>query len=148
MNRAHLYRLELPAGPEPLVPRRRRLEITERVGPDGTVLTPLAPGEVEGLVAALRGARAWRRGGVPAPRLRQSGARAGARGSALAPHFRHVSVSSEINAEFREYERTCTTVLNAGVMPLADRYLDGLRAPRSGRPRAAPRCTCCTRRAA
>ena len=47
---------------------------------------------------------------------------------ALAPHFRHVSVSSEINAEFREYERTCTTALNAGVMPLADRYLGDLTA--------------------
>ena len=47
---------------------------------------------------------------------------------ALEPHFRHVSVSSEINAEFREYERTCTTALNAGVMPLADRYLGGLTA--------------------
>ena len=47
---------------------------------------------------------------------------------ALEPHFRHVSVSSEINAEFREYERTCTTALNASVMPLADRYLGGLTA--------------------
>ena len=34
MNRTHLYRLDLPAKPEPLVPRRRRHEITERVGPD------------------------------------------------------------------------------------------------------------------
>src|ERR1700720_466659 len=42
MNRAHLYRVDLPARAEPLVPRRRRLEITERVGPDGTVLTELA----------------------------------------------------------------------------------------------------------
>ncbi len=63
---------------------------------------------------------------------------------ALEPHFRHVSVSSEINAEFREYERTWTTALNASVMPLADRYLDG-SSPRSAAARAAPRCTCCTR---
>src|SRR5207247_783774 len=46
--------------------------------------------------------------------------------AALAPHFAHLSVSSEINAEFREYERTSTTVLNAAVMPLASRYLDEL----------------------
>jgi len=44
----------------------------------------------------------------------------------LEPHFRHVSISSEINAEFREYERTCTTALNASVMPLAARYVAGL----------------------
>src|SRR5207244_3183567 len=43
-----------------------------------------------------------------------------------APHFAHLSVSSEINAEFREYERSSTTVLNAAVMPLASRYLDEL----------------------
>ncbi|MGH7419030.1 MAG: hydantoinase/oxoprolinase N-terminal domain-containing protein, partial [Candidatus Rokuibacteriota bacterium] len=54
MNRAHLYRLDLPARAEPLVPRRRRLEITERVGPDGTVWTPLCPDELEGIVSALR----------------------------------------------------------------------------------------------
>src|SRR5207249_765519 len=45
---------------------------------------------------------------------------------ALAAHFPYLSVSSEINAEFREYERTCTTVLNAAVMPLAARYVDDL----------------------
>src|SRR5207247_1744955 len=46
--------------------------------------------------------------------------------AALAPHFAHLSVSSEINAEFREYERSSTTVLNAAVMPLASHYLDEL----------------------
>src|SRR2546430_4785202 len=35
-------------------------------------------------------------------------------------------VSSDINAEFREYERSCTTVLNAAVMPLASSYIDQL----------------------
>src|SRR5206468_4025386 len=42
-------------------------------------------------------------------------------------HFPHVCVSSEINAEFREYERSCTTVLNAAVMPLASSYMEELR---------------------
>jgi N-methylhydantoinase A len=45
-----------------------------------------------------------------------------------------VSVSSEINAEFREYERGCTTVLNASVMPLAARYLDDLARRTGGKP--------------
>ena len=47
--------------------------------------------------------------------------------AALAPHFALVSISSDVNAEQREYERTATTVLNASVMPLATRYLDELR---------------------
>src|SRR5262245_64248894 len=41
MSRLHLYRLDLPAKAEPLVPRRLRREVTERVTPDGTVLTRL-----------------------------------------------------------------------------------------------------------
>jgi N-methylhydantoinase A len=40
MNRPHLYRIDLPAKPEPLVPRRLRTEVGERVGPDGSVLAP------------------------------------------------------------------------------------------------------------
>jgi len=125
MNRAHLYRLELPARAEPLVPRRRRLEITERVGPDGTVQTPLALGELDGLVAALR-AEGVEAVAVCLLHAYANPAHEQALRRALEPHFRHVSVSSEINAEFREYERTCTTALNASVMPLAARYVDGL----------------------
>ncbi len=34
-----------------------------------------------------------------------------------------VSLSSEILPEFREYERTSTTVINAYVAPVMDRYL-------------------------
>src|SRR5262249_61887886 len=46
--------------------------------------------------------------------------------AALGTKYRHVSISSAINAEFREYERTSTTVLNASVMPLAARYIEDL----------------------
>ncbi len=53
-NRTHLYRLDLPAKPEPPVPRHLRLEVSERVGPDGAVVAPLALDEVPALVAALR----------------------------------------------------------------------------------------------
>ena len=41
-NRTHLYRLDLPAKPDPLVPRHLRLEVTERMDAEGNVLTPLA----------------------------------------------------------------------------------------------------------
>ncbi len=49
-NRTHLYRLDLPAKPEPLVPRHLRLEIGERLGPEGEVLVPLALEELAPLV--------------------------------------------------------------------------------------------------
>src|SRR2546427_9768389 len=52
-NRTHLYHLDLPAKPEPLVPRRFRLGISERGGPDGAVLTTLAHGRIRPHVEAF-----------------------------------------------------------------------------------------------
>ena len=48
--------------------------------------------------------------------------------AALEGQVPFVSASHEINAEYREYERTSTTALNAAVMPIADRYLADLEA--------------------
>src|SRR5204863_627800 len=45
-SRLHLYDSRLPAKPEPLVPRRLRLEVAERVGPDGSILIPLDVNEL------------------------------------------------------------------------------------------------------
>src|SRR5688500_7428832 len=53
-NRTHLYRLDLPAKPDPLVPRHLRLEVTERMDAEGNVLIPLAADEVGTLVADLK----------------------------------------------------------------------------------------------
>ncbi|HXG16013.1 MAG TPA: hydantoinase/oxoprolinase family protein [Calidithermus sp.] len=136
-QRLHLYDLRQPPKPPPLVARRLRLEVTERVGPDGTVLVPLALEELPGVVAALQ-AEGVESVAVCLLHAYANPAHERALQAALARHFEHVSVSSEINAEFREYERTSTTVLNAAVMPLAARYiadlvgtlgLDGARVP-------------------
>src|SRR5947208_16476340 len=54
--RADLYDLFQDA-PSTLIPRRRRFEITERIGADGAVVTPLAEEEIDGLIASLREAR-------------------------------------------------------------------------------------------
>src|SRR5262249_61533996 len=54
--RADLYDLFQDA-PGTLIPRRRRFEITERVGSDGAVITPLAENEIDALAAALKAAR-------------------------------------------------------------------------------------------
>src|ERR671931_2187673 len=52
-SRLHLYDLQAAPKPPPPVPRRLRLEITERVGPDGAIETPLKLEEIPALVAAL-----------------------------------------------------------------------------------------------
>ena len=126
-NRTHLYRLDAPAKPEALVPRRWRAEVTERSAVDGTILTPLALDDLPALVERFKA------GGIESVAVCLLHAYANpaherALRAALAPHFRHVTISSEINAEFREYERACTTVLNAAVMPLATKYLEDLQA--------------------
>lgn len=113
--------------PPPLVPRRLRLEVTERIAADGRVQTPLDEAEVQAAVdylkaegvasvavcllnayvnpvheaqigEALRGAGAWT-----------------------------VSLSFEVLPEIREYERTSTAVVNAYVLPVVQSYLRGLR---------------------
>ena len=126
-NRTHLYRLDLPAKPDPLVPRHLRLEVTERMDADGSALVPFAAEEVGPLVAELK-AHGVESVAICLLHAYANPAHEQALKQLLAPHFRHLSVSSEINAEFREYERACTTVLNAAVMPLASAYLDDLRA--------------------
>jgi N-methylhydantoinase A len=123
-NRPKLYALE-PRRPEPLVPRERRYEVTERLAADGSILQPLRGAAIEALVDAAMA------DGVQSLAIsllfsyanpeheRAIAATARARGLA-------VSVSSEIVPEYREYERASTTVINAFVAPVVGAYVSGL----------------------
>jgi N-methylhydantoinase A len=113
--------------PEPLVPRELRLEVPERVGPDGDVRQPL---DLEAARAAMQALRAK---GVESLAIcflhsyaRQDHERAVAK--LAAGYFPHVSLSSEVLPEVREYERTASTVVDAYVKPVVSRYLRKLRA--------------------
>jgi N-methylhydantoinase A/oxoprolinase/acetone carboxylase beta subunit len=113
--------------PKPLIPRRFRLEVDERVRSDGTVLKPLKIGEASDVVRNLL--------------------HMGAESIAVcllnsfenpthelmikeiiekeAPQV-SVSISYHVLPQIREYERTSTTVTNAYVKPLTGRYLSKL----------------------
>ena len=123
-NRPDLYAL-VPQKPPPLVPNRWRFEAHERVDAAGQVIAPLneaalaqvleqiATEAIESvavclLFSFLRPEHERRIGAALAVRL----------GSGV-----HVSLSSDILPEYREYERTATTVINAYVAPLMGRYL-------------------------
>jgi 5-oxoprolinase (ATP-hydrolysing) len=110
--------------PPPLIDRRLRFEISERIAADGTVLIPLNEEEAHRL----------------ARRLRKTDIKAIAvcllhsylypeHEERLGAIFREempdvpVSVSSEILREQQEYERTATTVVNAYVRPVMSIYL-------------------------
>ncbi|HEY0205903.1 MAG TPA: hydantoinase B/oxoprolinase family protein [Acetobacteraceae bacterium] len=114
--------------PEPLVPRRLRLEAAERIDRDGQVVTPLDRASVE------RAALAFRAQGVEAvavcflhayrePRHEHEVADI-LRG--LLPGV-SVSISSEVVAEIGEYARCVTTCANAYVQPLMAAYLGRLQ---------------------
>ncbi len=115
--------------PEPLVPRRRRIEVVERVDRDGTVLTPVDLAQVRGIVRDLV-AQGIEAVAVSFLHAYQNPAHEQAVAELLGREFPgvHVSASSEVVPEIREFERTCTTVCNAYVQPLVDRYLERLRA--------------------
>ncbi len=136
-QRDHLYRLDVPGRMPPPVPRALRFEVTERIDHRGRVLVSLNEAEVLGLVDALRRAEVET---VAVSFLHAYANPAHERriGALLAPHVPHVCLSSDVNPEFREYERTQTACVNAQLMPLVDRYLadlvaglaaEGVRAP-------------------
>ena len=125
-DRPDLYAL-VPQKPPPLVPREWRFEVRERIGADGTVVTPLDEASlaeaVEGVAAAgVESVAVCLLFSFLRPEHEQ---RVGAALRRRLPGV-HVSLSSDILPEYREYERTATTVINATVAPLMGRYLTRL----------------------
>ena len=114
--------------PAPLIERDLRFEVDERVGADGTVLTPLTQQSIDEVISVLRGT------GVESVAVAfLHSYRLPAHEELLAAALRqaggwHVCASSELLREIREYERTATTVLNAALMPLIESYIDELTA--------------------
>ncbi|PWU19146.1 MAG: methylhydantoinase [Candidatus Rokuibacteriota bacterium] len=113
--------------PSPLVPRRLRLEVRERILADGSVLSPLDEASVRAALGTLiaEGVEAIAVSLLHAyrnPAHERAVAALIERVAAGLP----VSCSSDVVPEIREYERTSTTVANVYVMPLMARYLDDL----------------------
>ena len=115
--------------PQPLVARALRFEAAERVGPDGSVIVPLDERSLDNVIAELKQQQVAAVGICllnsflnPAHELRIQ--------QLLASQLPGVVIctSSDVVPEIGEYERASTTVANAYVLPLFDRYLRGLRA--------------------
>ena len=114
--------------PAPLTKRRYIYEIDERVGFDGAVIAPLDPGSVDAAIDRLLAADvesvavAFMHAYANPAHERAVAARLGERAPRLS-----VTLSSDVSPKFREYERISTTLANAYVRPIVDRYLDGLK---------------------
>jgi len=128
MKRSRMYDLAMdPEVPTFLAPRRRRLGVRERLDARGQVLVPLDEDAVRRAVQALR-AQAVQAMAIcylfsfvnPAHERRTREIVA-----ELAPEI-SVSLSSDVDPTFREYERLCVTAFDAYLGPVVKRYLAGL----------------------
>ncbi|MBV9784051.1 MAG: hydantoinase/oxoprolinase family protein [Acidisphaera sp.] len=125
--------------PPALIERRMRLEVTERIRPDGSVAVPLDGAELESAIARLRAE------GVASVAICLLHSYANpAHEQAVADAVRRalpeaaVSVSHEILPEIKEYPRSSTTAVNAYVKPVVRAYLTSLAARLRGLGIAAP----------
>ena len=111
--------------PEPLVGARERIGARERLAWDGTVVTSLTAREIARVAGVVK------RAGPDAVAVCFLFSFRNAKHEArIAAALRRagylVSVSHEILPEFREYERTSTTVINAYLAPVMSGYLAGI----------------------
>lgn len=126
MNKREMYNL-FYRKPQPLIRRRDRIGVRERVSAAGEVLQPVDPDEVRQAVVLLveRGVESiavCTLNSYANPRNEQIIA------SVVKAEFPkiHLSVSHEIANQRREFERLSTTVLNAYVAPRMVDYLERL----------------------
>ena len=118
--------IRLPA-PPPIVRRRHRIGVSERIGPDGTVLVPLDEDEVRAAVQRLKGegidayAVCLLQG--PANPIHEQRC---AELIGEAHPEAHVSLSTAIVNEIGEFERFSTTLVNAYLSPVLRDYMNRL----------------------
>jgi N-methylhydantoinase A len=122
-RRPEIYNLDTKR-PKQLVERRNRFTVKGRRLVDGSVRTPLAENELlkvskeivrkgmESVAIAFLNSYANPSDERKTEKiLRRSGFRG------------HIDISSRVDPQYREYERTSTTVVNASLAPLMSRYL-------------------------
>jgi len=118
----------------PLIERRFRLEVDERVDAEGEVLVPLAEAQVE---AAARQLLALGAESVVIHFLHSyvnaaHEARAAEIVRGLWPN-RYVTAGHTVVAEYREYERGTTAAVNAAIQPVLHRYIERLQSELAAR---------------
>ncbi|MFL6216438.1 MAG: hydantoinase/oxoprolinase family protein [Blastocatellia bacterium] len=124
--RPELYNL-MVTRPAPLVARELRFGLDERTGPGGEIIAPLDQSSLDEIISNLRHI---------SPSVESvavcllfsftNPAHEQAVAGALADLNIPVSLSHKILPEYREYERTSTTVINAYLVPMMSRYLRSL----------------------
>ena len=122
--RPNLYDLSAHT-PKPIIPKSRRFEVNQRINYQGEILKDLDKEELAELILkieneSIESVAICLLFSFLHPDHEQLIAKE------LRKHDLFVSISSDVLPEYREYERTSTTVLNAYVTPILDRYLGSL----------------------
>ena len=125
-NNPRMYDLKW-VKPKPIIPRHLRFEVAERVRHTGEVLRPL---DEAGVREAARRIAALDIRSVALCFLHayaNPDHERRAREIILEEHpAAHVTISSDVASELREFERTSTVAINASTIPIITSYLDGL----------------------
>jgi N-methylhydantoinase A len=131
-NRLSLYdfRVEIPA---PLIPASLRFEMKERVGPLGNIIQPLDQTELDDLISSIQTQKIDAvaicllfsfANPIHEQAIKEILVRCLNDSTLTSPLF--ISASHEVLPEYREYERTSTTAVNAYVSPVMSKYLSRL----------------------
>ncbi len=125
-NRSAVYDLHVKR-PRPLAARADRIVVRERIAYDGTVLVPLTQEAIDGAINELR------QSGITTVAVGfLNSYRNDAHELAMAAAIKHalpgvsVTTSAELVREEREYERFSTALVNAALIPVVRRYLEGV----------------------
>jgi N-methylhydantoinase A len=137
-NRSEIYNLFVTR-PRPLAARSDRIGVRERVGARGEVLVPLKAAEIERVLAVIA-ERAPDAIAIGFLHSYANDAHERRMGEAVRETFPDlpVTLSSQVDPEYREYERFSTTLVNAALLPIVQRYLDRLRQALEARGISAP----------
>ncbi|MEJ0069047.1 MAG: hydantoinase/oxoprolinase family protein [Pseudomonadota bacterium] len=116
--------------PIPIVPRRHVVEVEERLDAQGRIIDPLRLDEpLERALARLVRDEGLTSIAIVLLHSYLNASHEDALAALVGDRFPGVSVSrsSDVNPEYREYERASTTVMNAYLRPVIDRYLEELQ---------------------
>ena len=123
-----IYDLQVDA-PAPLAERQNRLEVSERIGSEGEIVTDLTDEALEKLITEVKALEAIDSIAVCFLFSFLNAAHEQKAAAAIRealPEL-YVSTSSEVQPEFREYERFSTTLINAFLQPEVGRYMNRLK---------------------
>ena len=125
-NRSEVYNLFVKR-PHPLVARGDRIAVRERIDYRGDAIVPLDDAEIERVVGELR-VRDVAAVAIGLLHSYANDAHERRLADAIARALPKIAIvrSSEIDPEYREYERFSTAVVNAALLPIVRRYVDRL----------------------